>query len=164
MILTFNSISSFKEGDLFNILYGSYKGLLAQNIKNKEKYIDNWKKFDSDSFKNPKIGRCVFISCLNNKPIGLLSYDPRHFPEYGLIGHNCILPNFRKHGYGKKQIAYLLKIFAKNHCKKVKVETGSIEFFLPAQKMYQSLGFKEVSRHFDKIRGCDVIEYEKKLL
>lgn len=50
-----------------------------------------------------------------------------------------------------------------NKCKKAKVETGAIEYYLPAQKMYQSLGFKEVGRHFDEIRDYDVVEYEKKL-
>lgn len=164
MSLIFNSISSYKEGDLFNILFGSYEKLLVQNIKNKEKYIDNWKQFDRSSFNNPQKGKCVFITSLDNKQIGLCSYDQSQFPEYGIIGHNCILPDYRNQGYGKKQIEYLLEIFSNNQCKKVKVETGSIEFYLPAQKMYQSLGFIEVGRHFDEIRDYDVIEYEKKLL
>lgn len=163
MQLIFNSISTYKEGDLFAILQKSYEGLLLLKIKNKEKYIENWKQFDRNSFNNSKIGKCVFVTCLDNKSIGLCSYDPRQFSRIGIIGHNCILPDYRNHGYGTKQIEYLLNIFKNNHCKKAKVETGSIEFYTTAQKMYLNLGFKEVGRYFDKIRDYEVIEYEKKL-
>lgn len=162
MALQFNSIGSYKKGDLCTILCQSYEQLLEQDIRNKEKYLENWKQFDDDSFNLSEVGKCVFVTCLNNKPIGLFSYDPRQFPEIGIIGHNCILPEYRKHGYGKEQIKYLLKIFRDHQCNVARVETGSIDFFFPAQKMYQSLGFKAVGRQFDKIWFYDVIEYEKK--
>lgn len=164
-MLSFNPISSLKKGTLFQILYKSYKALLSdKNIINKDKYIENWKRFDKDSFNNLNIGKCVFVTYLNNELIGLASYDPRHFPNYGIIGHNCILPKYQNQGYGKKQIEYLLEIFSKNKCKKVKVETGSFKLYLPAQKMYESLGFKEIGRRYDSFRGYDVIEYEKYLI
>lgn len=107
------------------------------------------------------MGKCVFVSFLSSSIIGFISYDPRSFPDVGIIGHNCILPKFQNKGYGKKQIEYLLALFTKNHCKKALVETGSHTFYVPAQRMYQSLGFKEVKRHYEAIRGYDVIEYEK---
>lgn len=163
-MLTFDPISSLKQGDLFKILYKSYEGLLSQKIINKNKYIENWKKFDKDAFTQSKVGKCVLVTHLKSKLIGFSSYDPRHFPDYGVIGHNCILPEYRGKGYGKRQIENLLKIFKKNNCKKAQVQTGSIEYYLPAQKMYLSLGFKEIERHYDKIRGYEVIDYEKKPL
>src|SRR3989344_6337990 len=132
-MLTFNSISSYEEGDLYKILYKSYESLLAENIKNKDKYIANWKQFDKDSFSQPKIGKCVLMTYLGDKLIGFASYDPRHFPDYGIIGHNCILPEYRNLGYGKIQIENLLKIFTNKNCKKVKVSTGEIEYYLPAR-------------------------------
>lgn len=163
-MLTFNSIFSYKEGYLFEILNKSYSELLNKDIKDKIKYVENWKQFDRDSFNQPQIGKCVLITCLNYIPIGFASYDPRHFPNFGIIGHNCILPEYRNQGYGKLQIENLLKIFTNNRCRKAKVSTGEIEFFLPAQKMYKNLGFKEVRKYYDKIRSYNVIEYEKDLL
>ena len=35
---------------------------------------------------------------------GFGSWDPRQAPDYGIIGHNCVLPEFRGEGLGKQQI------------------------------------------------------------
>jgi len=94
--MDFVGIKEYKHGDLFQILLKSYKDLIVKyEPKNKIKYLTSWKKFDDDAFNNPHIGKCVFISLLDGKPIGLFSYDPRHFPEYGVIGQNCIIKKFR---------------------------------------------------------------------
>lgn len=162
-MLKFNSISSCQKGQLFQIIYESYKDFVANDLKNKDKYLENWQKFDDDAFNNPKIGKCVLVSFLNNNPIGLVSYDPRNFPEFGIIGQNCILPKFQKKGYGKKQIEEVLRIFKQNVCKKAKVTTANLDFFLPAQKMYLSLGFKETERHLNPDFGYKIIECEKAL-
>lgn len=162
-MISFHSVSICKPDDLFRILYKSYEKILKENVKNKQKYIDSWKRFDSNAFENQNIGKCVFITCLNKKPIGLVSYDPRHFPDYGVIGQNCILPEYRRQGYGTKQIEKMLEIFITNNCKKAIVSTGSIDYFMPAQNMYAGLGFKEIGRKYDNRWKHEIIEYEKEL-
>lgn len=145
-MLTFSSISKLKPGGLAVIINKSYAALLetASGCWQQEK--KKWDNFDQNAFANPVIGKCVFVTCLNNKPIGFASYDPRPWPEYGEIGQNCILPEYQGKGYGKQQIAQILKIFKENSVKKAVVTTSEHPFFISAQKLYQSLGFKEVKR------------------
>jgi len=110
---------------VFQLLSKSYKGLIENyHLPHKEKLIENWKKFDKEAFSNPKIRQCVFITCLGDKPIGFASYDPRHGPEYGMIGYNCILPEYQGKGYGKRQILELLNRFRKLNFRNARVSTG----------------------------------------
>jgi GNAT superfamily N-acetyltransferase len=163
-MLAFKPVTNFKPNSLYNILFSSYQELIKNiNLENKKKYLTNWREFDYHSFNTPGIGDCVFISCLADKPIGLASFDPRQFPKIGIIGQNCILPEYRGKGYGKKQIEEILKIFSVNNCQIAQVTTGAIEFFQPAQKMYQSLDFQEINRQFDKDWGYEIIRYEKNI-
>ena len=49
---------------------------------------------------------------------------------------------FRHKGYGKKIISYLISISKKLGIKKLSVETGAGNFFLPARKLFLNCGFK----------------------
>jgi GNAT superfamily N-acetyltransferase len=152
--------------DYFEILRASYRELIEIfDPINKDKYLKNWREFDNNCFEHPEtIGKCAHITKVGDKPIGLWSYDPRNFPEYGIVGHNCILPKYRRNGYGKKQIQEMLNIFKENGCKEARVTTTNNEFFIPAQKMYESLGFRETKRYFDKYWGLELIDYNKDLI
>lgn len=85
-------------------------------------------------------------------------------PEFGIIGHNCILPEFRGKGIGKQQILEIIKRFSSVGTKKAKVSTCSHSFFLPARRMYISCGFIEINRKpWDNDSSHDIIEYEKEI-
>lgn len=163
-ILTFKPISLYKPGSLSNIIYRSYVRLIKEYPKYWKQEKTKWDDFDKNAFDNPKIGKCVFVTCLDENPIGVASYDPRPWPEFGEIGQNCILPEYQGRGYGKQQITEILRIFKENGVKKAIVTTSEHPFFVSAQKMYQGLGFKEVKR---LPGGPDpnygLIEFEKKL-
>lgn len=165
-MLTFRPLSSLKSGHLFEMLVSSYRDLIEKyDAKNKEKYLESWKQSDRDAFDNMEtIGKCVLISYLEDKPIGFFSWDPRNLPEYGIVGQNCVLPEYKDKGYGKMQIEELLKIFRNAKCKKALVSTGDNEFFIPAQKMYQSLGFIEIGKRLNEKWGFNEIEYEKTIV
>jgi len=60
-----------------------------------------------------------------------------------VIGQNCLLPDHQGHGYGKKQIEYIIKIFREKNFREIRAITGDHEFFISAQKMYISCGFQE---------------------
>ena len=49
---------------------------------------------------------------------------------------------FRQKGYGKKIISYLIFISKRLGIKKLSVETGAGNFFLPARKLFLNYGFK----------------------
>lgn len=160
-MLNYLPLSNFKEDLLYNLLSNSYKDLINNyKIPRINNLINGWKQFDNEAFNNEKIGKHVLVSCINNKPIGFFSYDPRQKPT-GIIGHNCILPKYRKKGYGKQQINKLLKILALEGFNTIKVTTGDHPFFISAQKMYLALGFKEIKRYKDEKIDYPVIEYKK---
>jgi RimJ/RimL family protein N-acetyltransferase len=161
--LSFAKLSSSQKGLIFALLSRSHFDLLNKyKLEHKKNMIDNWKKFDEVAFDNLNtIGKCVFITSLGNKVIGFGSYDPRQWPEIGLIGHNCILPEFRGHGYGRAQIIEIIRRFRKKKYKKARVSTGDQPFFLASQKMYLSCGFRETGR-FKKV-GTDFSEIEYEL-
>lgn len=160
-MLQFLPLTRYKPGILFHLLSENYRDLIEHyHLPHEEQLIDNWKKFDKEAFGNTQVGKCVFITSLDGKPIGFASYDPRLGQEYGIIGHNCILAEYRGKGYGREQIEELLRIFRKLHFRKVKVKTGDHSFFIPAQRLYLSLGFKETKRSKNGVQDFPVIEYE----
>ena len=94
--------------------------------------------------------------------IGFASWDPRAHP-CGIIGHNCVLPEFRGKGYGTAQIREVLRILKGSGFRKVVATTGAHEFFKPAQKMYEASGFEELGRTFfdeNSLYGTVTYKYE----
>ena len=53
-----------------------------------------------------------------------------------------IVDDFRKKGYGFKIINHLIEEAKKLNIEKLSLETGSGNFFLPARKLFQKVGFK----------------------
>ena len=157
-IISFQPISEFDPGTIYNILTQSYTGSPYEN----EKHL--WADFDDESYNNIEtVGKCVFISILNNKTIGFASYDPRQKP-LGIIGHNCILPRFRGYGYGKEQILETIRILKMQGFTELKVSTYEHPFFIPAQKMYLSCGFKEVRKlQNSELAEYQIIEYRRRI-
>jgi GNAT superfamily N-acetyltransferase len=161
-LLTFRPVTQYKAGIIASLLHQCYAKIVSAEPLYWQTEEANWSQFDREVFENPDtVGRCVFITCLAEEVIGFGSFDPRQRPELGIIGHNCILPQFQGHGYGKRQIQEILERFNQMGIKRVQVITGEHPFFLPAQKMYLDCGFHEKSR---LAGGPDprhkVIEYE----
>lgn len=146
-MLTFAPISRYPPGTLSSLIHESYAGLLRECHGRWKQESEKWEDFDKQAFAHPDtIGRCVFVSCLDGQSIGLASYDPRPGPRYGLIGQNCVLPEYRGQGFGKQQIQEILRRFQEYHIRAARVSTSEHPFFTPALRMYQSLGFKETRR------------------
>ena len=122
-----------------------------------------WKEFDQSVFENPEtIGKCGFVSSLENEPVGFASWDPRNLPEFALVGHDCILPKFQGQGLGRLQLIEVVKRLNKLRVKKIKVSTGADGFFLPARRMYLSGGFQEIRRApHHTIPNFEVVYFEK---
>ena len=146
MDVNYKTIDFFKEGTIYQILKTSYQRLLAYFPMAKGKFLEHWKQEDKVAFQNPDtIGKHILFTCIGNNPIGYFSWDDRNYPT-GIIGQNCIVPNYRNEGLGSKQISILIKMFADKKFNKVTVVTGNHVFFKPAVEMYQRCGFRIENR------------------
>jgi len=154
-----------KPGTLAAILKTCYADLVASDPDLWSNEEAGWERFDNDVYEDPAgIGDCTFLSWLDDKLIGFASYDPRQWPSIGIIGHNGVIPEYQKQGFGKEQIAEILRRFKKMGFKRAKVSTLDHPFFVPAQKTYLSCGFWVMK--WIPWEGCPkyrLIEYEQDL-
>jgi len=147
------------------MLSQSYADLIAADPIHWKNEKNNWIEFDHNAFGNlESVGVCVFLSWHDQEIIGFGSFDPRQMPASGIIGHNCILPKYRGQGCGKQQIIEILRRFICLGIKTAKVTTNDNSFFMPAQRMYVSCGFKETSRTpWTNDPNQSLIHYQKKI-
>jgi hypothetical protein len=142
-MISIKTIEDFKPGLILEILKVSYLKLIDYFPEEKQRLFSHWEKEDNDAFNNPEtVGKHVLFSCIKNNPIGFFSWDDRQYP-IGIVGQNCILPNYQGNGYGKKQIEWLIQLFQDNKFKEITVTTGDHPFFVSSQRMYVSCGLRE---------------------
>ena len=97
---------------------------------------------DITGLKNPTI---KFWSVWNNNELigcGALKFLNKEHGEFKSIRVN---DNYRKKGYGIRIINYLILESKKLNIKKISLETGAGEYFLPARKLFDKCGFKPCS-------------------
>lgn len=137
MSIKFRKVSEFYRGLIFELLTDAY----LFDCRYEQNCSADWQKFDNFFFDNLQIAdECGFITTLNGEAIGFVSWDPRNVPDYVEIGHNCIATKQKSNGYGKMQLQEAVNRIIKNDVRKI-VVTTNIDF-IPAQKMYESVGFK----------------------
>ena len=165
MALQFKSINNQEPGILASLLFRSYSALIKSDPVHWKPEENNWNDFDRDAFGSPgTIGACVFLSWHERELVGFASFDPRQAPKNGIIGHNCILPEFRGQGFGKQQIKEILNRFAIFRIQTADITTNDNTFFIPAQRMYISCGFQEISREpWERDKTQSLIHYQKRL-
>lgn len=101
---------------------------------------DDWQVFDDFFFDNLQVAdKYGFITTLNDEAIGFVSWDPRNLPEYAEVGYNCIASKHKGNGYGKIQLQEAVSRITKNNVRKIIVTTN--DDLIPAQRMYESVGF-----------------------
>ena len=145
MNIEFKKISDFNRGTLLNLLTDAY----SYDSRNKQCWGVDWRVFDDFFFDNLQIAdKCGFITTLNDTAIGFVSWDPRNIPEYVEIGHNCIAAKHKGHGYGKLQLQEAVNRIVQNEVSKIIVTTNSQ--LIPAQRMYESIGFKVHQRRINE--------------
>jgi GNAT superfamily N-acetyltransferase len=164
-MLEFRPITEHEPGILASLLERSYAEIASADVRFLENERSKWLAFDTEAFGNPDtVGRCVFITCLNGTPIGFGSFDPRQGPEMGVIGHNCILPEYRGRGFGKAQIQEIVRRMRALGIRNAVVTTGESRLFAPAQRMYELCGFRETRRYVQSPDdGFRLIEYGRRL-
>jgi GNAT superfamily N-acetyltransferase len=165
MELRYTSPLEREPGVIFRLLHQIYAELVRAQPKLWEPEKENWENFDRNVFENPgTIGACTFLSWCGKDIVGFFSFDPRPGPAYGVIGHNCILPGYRSRGFGKRQIAEILRQFGQMGIRQARVSTNDHPFFVPAQRMYTACGFVEVKRvPFERDPKQNMIHYEMEI-
>lgn len=162
-MLSFRPITEYQPGILLNMLVRSYASFAESEPDIVAGWQEDWKAVDELAFAYPDtIGCCFFISTLDGEPVGFASYDPRQAPEVGIVGHNCIVPEYRGRGFGKLQVAEILRHFKHREILKAVVSTCDQPCFIPAQRQYLANGFEEERRFSDHaFPGGKMIEYWK---
>jgi GNAT superfamily N-acetyltransferase len=154
-----------KQGTIASLLKQSYADVVKSDPSFWEPEKMNWEQYDQDVFEQPQtVGACIFLTRLDGRTVGFGSWDPRQRPRFGIIGHNCILPEFRGKGLGKRQIQEILRRFREMSIETAKVSTNDQPFFVPAQRVYAACGFREVRRiPWNRDPGQRMIEYEMEI-
>jgi putative acetyltransferase len=99
---------------------------------------------DINGLKDPSIKFWSLWESENLMGSGALKFLDREHGEFKSIRVN---DKFRNKGYGLKVIKHLIKEAKKLNIKKLSLETGAGEFFMPARKLFVKSGFK-ISKPF----------------
>ena len=151
--ISFTSPSEHPPGTVFDLLKQAWAPLWNPKLE------ENIRRADSDVTEYAEtVGACTFVTCVDSEPVGMACYDPRQKPERGEIGWNCVVPKHQKKGIGKAQIQEILRIFRSKGIRKAWVTTTDEDFFIRAQRTYESCGFQKVRKTKD-----NNIEYELEL-
>lgn len=141
MNIEFRKVSDFKRGTLFELLKDAY----SFECRYEQNCGSDWQEFDDFFYDNLHIAdKYGFITTLNGEAIGFVSWDPRNMPEYAIIGHNCISSKQKGNGYGKMQLQEAVNRITQSEVNKIIVTTN--DDLIPAQHMYEGVGFKLVQR------------------
>ncbi|TLC97816.1 GNAT family N-acetyltransferase [Robinsoniella peoriensis] len=141
MCIEFRKVSGFNRGTILNLLSDAY----SFDERMGQCWRSDWEEFDDFFFDNLQIAdQYGFITTLDGEAIGLVSWDPRNMPEYVEVGHNCIKSTYKGRGYGTMQLEEAVNRIMGYDVKKIIVTTNAGLF--PAQRMYESVGFKIVLR------------------
>ncbi|WP_379202227.1 GNAT family N-acetyltransferase [Paenibacillus sp. GCM10012306] len=136
MSIEFKKVSDFNRGILFELLTDAY----SFDGRYKQSSNSDWRDFENFFFDNLEIAdKYGFITTLNDEAIGFVFLDPRNMPEYAEIGHNCISSKYKSKGYGKIQLQEAVDRITQNEVRKIIVSTN--DDLIPAQRMYESVGF-----------------------
>jgi len=136
MSIKFKKVSDFNRGILFELLTDAY----SFDCRYEQSCNPDWQAFDNFFFDNLQIAdKYGFITTLNDEAIGFVSWNPRNMPEYAEIGHNCIASKHKSNGYGKRQLQEAVNRIIQNDVRKIIVTTN--DDLIPAQRMYESVGF-----------------------
>jgi len=153
MNLYYTSPQEYPSGKLYELLSRSWSPVWNRTLE------EEIHRFVADVTTFPEsIGSCVFITCLGAKTVGMASYDPRQHPVCGLIGWNCVVPEHRRKGIGTAQIHEILRIFRSEGFYSARVITMDEDFYVPAQRTYESCGFVRKRKTAD-----NRLEYERHL-
>jgi GNAT superfamily N-acetyltransferase len=165
-MLRFTSVAGFQPGLIAGLLTRSYAAELSADPQLWQAEAGKWQEYDREVFGHPdSVGAFVFLSHLGDELVGFGSFDPRQGPALGIVGHNCILPEYRGRGLGGEQLGEILRRLRERGIRRTKASTLAGDANLPARKMYLAAGFREVGRRpWAADQSKTVVDFEKDLI
>ena len=162
MDVQFTTLCEARPGDLASLLERAYAPLLENDRRFWSEQRIQWHRFDASAFGQPDtVGACTFFTWVAGHLAGFASYDPRSAPDVGILGHNCVVPEFQRRGIGAAQIREVLRRLCALGIRRARVLTLDLPFFAPARRMYVSAGFSETTRGpYPNRPHMTLIEYE----
>lgn len=146
MDIEYRKITEFPRGTLAALLKDGY----SFEPRFETYWQNQWNEFDDFFYDNPHIADFSgFMTVLDGEPIGFVSWNPTHLPEFTEVGHNCIKTKYKGLGYGKKQMSEAVRRIKEQGAKKIIVWTN--ERLVPAQHTYESVGFQFVKKSEETI-------------
>ena len=120
---------------------------------------EEWRSFDDFFFDNPDIAvKYGFVTTVDGEPVGFISWDPRHRPEYEEIGYNCILTKYKRRGFGTLQLREAMRRILLDRPQKIIVTTNAS--LVPARKMYERAGFRKTGERPSPSFAGTLLDYE----
>ena len=155
MDIKFRKITGSPRGTLVGMLADAY----GFDPRWAEEHREEWRSFDDFFFDNPAIAeKYGFMTVVDGDPVGFISWDPRHRPEYEEIGYNCILTQYKRRSYGTMQLKEALRRILPDHPKRIVVTTNAS--LVPAQRMYERVGFRKVGERPSSSFAGALLDYE----
>lgn len=155
--LAFHRVSEFPAGTIYRLLCDAY----GYDGRWQAECDASWRECDSFFVGSPHIAdACAFITALDGAAIGLVVWDPRKLPALVEIGHNCIASAYKGRGYGHEQLEEAVRRIRASGAQRILVTTN--EALVPAQRNYESVGFRLVGRRRHDNPGFpgDYLDYE----
>lgn len=141
MAIEFQPITAFPRGTLMALLRDGY----AFEPRFERDWLTQWQDFDDFFYDHPSIAdSCGFMTVLEGKPIGFVTWNPTQMPELVEVGHNCIATAWKGNGYGRQQMREAVRRMKARGPKRIVVITN--EVCVPAQHTYESAGFQFVRK------------------
>jgi ribosomal protein S18 acetylase RimI-like enzyme len=138
-----SSFATYPRGTLYAMLLDAYS--VSEDYVNA--HSNDWKEFDDFVYDNLSfMYKYGFISIQDGQPAGFFSFDPRPLPNQAIVGYNCIITACKGQGRGKEQLKTGIAMIKSLSPREIVVSTGCNNLFLPARKMYESVGFTESRR------------------
>ena len=82
-MIEFKKITDFPRGTIYDLLKDAY----SYDKRNQQIWDGNWKETDDFFYDNPPIAdKYGLVTCIDEEPIGFITWDPRNRLEYVEIG------------------------------------------------------------------------------
>lgn len=139
-------LDDWPRGTISGLLEESYSVLLDDLPPEKVSELRrDWDDYDeSVILEADTVGAAGFMTLLDGDPVGFGSWDPRRWPEVGRVGHNCIIPEHQRRGYGRLQVEEILRRLRALGFARIQVRTDEHPFFEAARRIYDNCGFRVV--------------------
>ena len=165
MVLNYHPLQENHRGLSAAMLRQSYGELLTAEPACWRPEVAKWEQFDREVFDHPDaVGACVCLSSVGARVVGFGPYVPHRAPEFGHVGHNCVIPEYRGRGLGKFRVQEILRRLSARGTHRARVSTLHGAWHVPAQRMHVACWFREMGR---RPWACNshqaVIEYERAL-